>query len=114
MSEELAKQFIEIMFAEENADIDAWMYALKQNPEVRQWASETMDASRYIFDPTNAEVKHVEPRLQGVSNEKQNLYQWRVHHDGVVLCVTCPVHLLGAVFSVTIWQVCHEVNKGER
>jgi hypothetical protein len=42
MSNELAKQFIEIMFAEENDDVDAWMDALKQKPEVMKWAADTM------------------------------------------------------------------------
>jgi hypothetical protein len=53
MSEQLAKQFIEIMFAEENADVDAWIYALKQKPEVRQWALDTM--TKTIEEKTNEE-----------------------------------------------------------
>lgn len=84
MSNELAKQFIEIMFAEENADIDAWVYALKQKPEVREWAVGIM--SKTIEEKTN---------------EKQNIYYRRVHHDGVVLCVACTVHLLGAFVCIT-------------
>ena len=53
MSEQLAKQFIEIMFAEESADVDAWIYALKQKPEVRQWALDTM--TKTIEEKANEE-----------------------------------------------------------
>jgi hypothetical protein len=42
MSNELAEQFMEIMFADESADIDAWLYAMKQKPEVMKWAASVM------------------------------------------------------------------------
>ena len=42
MSNELAKQFMEIMFADESADIDAWLYAMKQKPEMMKWAASVM------------------------------------------------------------------------